>query len=252
MALCGSSWRMLEESGVIERIRAEYKNVTYCTDADMPGETVVKGKKNDFPLSAAFGPMLWVARMPRGTWKRPDGREKALKDANDLAQWFRDRGIDERRRRSVVQDVLAKAAPIVLDAARYAGKQRGQFFSNTVREVVLPLVVHMPTDERNHYSSALAEALYPDKTKTEQGAAFRKLVGDEIRSHKNDEDDVRLEEVPTMGCWLSAIPPASVPWSSAAAWTTPGSLTLSPPKPPASTTWGSRPPVIWNRVRWCS
>jgi hypothetical protein len=202
MALCGSSWRSLVESGVIEQIKAEYKNITYCTDADTPGEAVVIGKKKDFPLSTAFGGMLWVARMPRGSWKRPDGSEKALKDANDLAQWIRDRKINERWQKCVVQDVLARATPIVLEAARYAGKQKGQFFSNVVREVALPLIVHMPIDERNHYSSALAEALYPGKSKTEQGAAFRKLIGDEIKSHKNDDDDTRLEEVSTFGCWL--------------------------------------------------
>jgi len=203
MALCGSSWNYLLESGIIELLKAEYKNVVYSTDADTPGETVVMGAKNDFPLSTAFGSMLWVARMPKQEWMRPDGTTKALKDANDLAQYFMDSKIEDDKRKSLVREVIGKAEPIVLLAARYAGKQKGQFFSDVVRDVVKPLVISMPNDNRVFYGAAMAEAMYPEMGKTERNNAYTKWLNGEVKAAAWDweDDDDELQIVTTYGGW---------------------------------------------------
>ena len=93
MALCGSSWRYLTESGVVEMLKREYDEICYTTDADAPGEAVVTGAKHDYPLSTAFGPTVWIERVPKYQWKRPDGTKKTVKDVNDLAQYMMDAGM---------------------------------------------------------------------------------------------------------------------------------------------------------------
>lgn len=204
MALCGSSWRYLEKIGIIERIKNDYENITYIKDADKAGDAVVSGSKNDFPLSTAFGPMLWVGSTPKGSWKRPDGRVKELKDSNDLAQWVMDCKISKKWRDVVVRNMIGRAEPIVLLAAQYAGKQNGQFFSEIIRKIMLPLILAMPKDEQNHYTLNLATALYPEKTKSEAKAAYTKLVSEEIKAKAKDGDSDHVETIETFGEWIKS------------------------------------------------
>lgn len=203
MALCGSSWRMLLESGVIAELKSNYKEICYTTDADHPGEAVVTGKNHDFPLSNAFGPMLWVERTPKLEWMRADGSTKTIKDVNDTAQYFAEMKIEKDERAQIVAGMIEKAEPIVLLAARYAGGRSGQIRETAIEEVVRPLLVAMPNGKRTNYSEALAEALYPSMGKTERRDTYSKWLNGEMRRAKLEEDD-EDEELPveeTLGGW---------------------------------------------------
>lgn len=212
MALCGSSWRFLIESGIIEQLKNDYETITYIKDLDKSGETVVTGNKNDFPLSTAFGPMLWIGTPEARTWTRPDGGEKSIKDLNDAAQWARDEKIEKVEVSAYIKKMIELAQPIVLLAAQYAGSQKGQFFSEIVKKVALPLILAMPKDAQNHYAVDLATALYPDKTKSEAKAAFTKLVGEEIKAKAKSGEEDRVEIVPTFGEWIPSAEDPQVGW----------------------------------------
>ena len=203
MALCGSSWNYLQESGVLARLKEDYKEICYATDADTPGETVVTGKKQDFPLSTAFGPMLWVERMPKVEWQRPDGHKKAIKDVNDLAQYARDSGLNKDEIAGLVSQVIERAEPIVLLAARYAGSKEGQVKQDTLDSVLKPLLIAMPDDRRVNYAEALAEALYPSLSKTNRREVYNRWIKSILRDARDaagDDDDDTAEE-PTLGGW---------------------------------------------------
>lgn len=203
MALCGSSWRYLLESGIVEMLKNEYEDICYSVDADTPGEEVLVGKKdNEFPLSTAFGPTLWIERMPKFEWTRPDKSTKAIKDTNDLAQYFKDENIEVERQKEIVKDVIGKALPIVVLAGEYAGKQQGTFKESTINNVVRPLVVAMPNRLRLNYAATLAEAIYPSLGKTERMALFNKWLRAELKDAMEEEDDDDFETEQIMGGWF--------------------------------------------------
>lgn len=203
MAMCGSSWRYLAESGVIEMLKREYKEICYTTDADTPGERVVTGANNDFPLSTAFGPTLWVERTPKIEWERPGGQIKTIKDLNDLAQYCNDTQQGDEERKQLVSKVIEKAEPIALLAARYAGTLGGQLKQDAIDTVVKPLLLALPNDRRLNYAEALAAALYPTMTKTNRRELYNKWITGEMKkaaAEGSDEDeDLEVEE--TLGGW---------------------------------------------------
>jgi hypothetical protein len=211
LALCGSSWKNLDE--YIQVLTAKdsngepkYEAIYFATDADTPGEAVVTGTgqdKDKFPLTTAFGPMLWVARWPKFKWTRPDGHQKISKDANDLAMYHQDEKIEPLLQESNVKNVFDKAEPIVLIASQWAGRKQGAE-RNKMLEIVLPLIARMPTNARNDYRLKLAKALYPEDLFPEyKGAPIRpytKLIGDELKDKKGEDDKpVEIEE--TIGGW---------------------------------------------------
>jgi len=200
MALNGSAWKSLEDT--IKMLKDKYESIFFATDADTPGETIITGKKNDFPLTTAFGPMLWVARWPKFKWVH-EGHEKISKDANDLAQYHQDEGIEPKLQTENVKNVFDKAQPIVLLAATYAGRQQGADRDKAL-EVVLPLIARMPRNTRNDMRLRLAKAIYPEDLFPEYKGApirpFTKLIGDELKDAKNDIDEP-LEREETIGGW---------------------------------------------------
>lgn len=203
MALCGSSWNYLVESGIIGMLKEEYESICYTTDADTPGEAVVTGKNGDYPLSAAFGPILWIERTPKVEWKRPDGSMKKVKDVNDVAQYIKDEVFDEERRKSTLFNINARAEPIVVLAARHAGSQNGQMRMDTIDKVVRPMIIEMPHSYRVNYAEALAEALYPTMTKTRRDETYNKWLTGELKkaAKEEDEGDDDLPTEPTLGGW---------------------------------------------------
>lgn len=203
MALCGASWRSLVESGVIEQLKNDYEAIAYTTDTDKPGEAVLTGKDHDFPLSTAFGAMLWVERTPAFVWVRPDEREKQIKDVNDVAQYLMDTNADEETRKQTVRDIISKAKPIVTLAASYVGGLEGNYKENAIRQIIRPLVVGMPNQARLNYSAELAEALYPTLGKTERMSLFNKWLTGELKAAKieEDDDDDEMQTVTTFGGW---------------------------------------------------
>lgn len=201
MALCGAAWSGLIDDGTVEQIKQEYQHILYIADADKTGESIVRGKSqdNDFPLSAAFGPMLLVARMPKHEWKRPNGAKKKMKDLNDLAQWFADRKISKKYRALVLRGIIGQASPIVLEAAKVAGKQEGHYFLDMIKDVIKPLLLKMSLDELTIYKSRLAAALYPKETKTRATANLGKLLGE--KTDKADKEKP-LDFKYTFGGWF--------------------------------------------------
>lgn len=200
MALNGSAWKSLDET--IKLLKEKYETIVFATDADTPGETIVTGKKNDFPLTTAFGPMLWIARWAKFKWTRPDGHEKVSKDANDLAQYHLDEKIEPRMQAENVKSVFDKAEPIVLLAAQYAGRQQGADRQKYM-DFIVPLIAKMPVNTRNDMRLKLAKAIYPEDLFPEyKGAPIRpyeKLIGNELKNGNDDGKPVEIEEV--MGGW---------------------------------------------------
>lgn len=203
MALCGSSWRYLIESGEIEALKREYENIFYVTDADKPGELVVTGEKNDFPLASAFGGALWIARTPKIEWERSGKGIKAIKDTNDVAQYLMDLGVEKAEGKKIVDGITEKAEPIVLLAARYAGLKEGPVREKAMSKVVRPMLVAIPNQLRVSYSDVLAEALYPSLGKTERMDKYNKWLNGELRKAAkeaaDEDDDLTVEE--TLGGW---------------------------------------------------
>lgn len=202
MALSGSSWKSLTDT--IRMLQEKYDAIFWATDSDAPGEKILTGKDGDWPLTAAFGPMLWVVRWPKHKWARPDGKEKTCKDANDLAQYFADQQVEKIVQADTVQKILDQAEPIVLEAARFAGQKQAAERQKAL-EIVLPLIARMPTNARNDYRLRLAKALFPEDLFPEyRGApirAFNKLLGDELKELKDDDNGVSAEIMPTLGGW---------------------------------------------------
>lgn len=200
MALNGSAWKSLDET--IQMLKDKYETIFFATDADTPGETIITGKKNDFPLTTAFGPMLRVARWPKFKWVH-DGHERISKDANDLAMYHQDEKIEPQLQEENVKNVFAKAKPIVLLAAEYAGRQEGADRDKAL-EIVLPLIAKMPTNSRNDNRLKLAKALYPEDLFPEyKGAPIRpyeKLISNEIKESRRETDEP-LEREETIGGW---------------------------------------------------
>ena len=200
MALCGSAWKSLDD--VIKMLKEKYETIFFATDADTPGEQIITGKKNEFPLTTAFGPMLWVAKWPRFKWVRPDGKEKISKDANDLAQYHQDEKIEPKMQDENVKNVLDQAKPIVLLAAEWAGRQQGSDRQKCL-DAVVPLIAKMPQNTRNDMRLKLAKAIYPEDLFPEyKGAPIRpyeKLISGELKAKDDDSKPVEIEEV--IGGW---------------------------------------------------
>lgn len=205
MALCGSSWQALEESGILKTLNDEYEAICYSMDTDASGEAVVIGQGNEagkFPLTVAFGPMLWVERPPKYIWTRPNGKEKTVKDVNDLAQYLADSNAEQDTRRKEVLGMIHTALPIVVLAAEYAGSQGGQEKEYLINHLVRPLVLAMPPETRNNYASQLAKAVYPGLAKTAQEALFKSWQNSVRATEKNKkEDETKLPEIETRGGW---------------------------------------------------
>lgn len=199
MALNGSAWKSLEDT--IKMLKEKYETIYFATDSDTPGEAIVTGKKGEFPLTTAFGPMLWIARWPKFKWMH-NGQEKVCKDANDLAQYHLDENIERKMQLDNVRNVFDRAEPIVLLAAQFAGRQQGADRQKHV-EMVVPLIAKMPMNTRNDYRLRLAKALYPEDLFPEfKGSPIRpyeKLIGGELKNKEDDGKPVEIEEV--MGGW---------------------------------------------------
>lgn len=202
MALCGSAWKNL--TNTIKMLQEKYEAIYFATDADMPGEMIITGKDGEFPLSSYFGPMLWVARWPKFEWSRPNNGKKTCKDANDLMQYFQDNGIEEKVLKESVEAVFNQAVPIVLEVAKFAGRQESAK-RQKILDVVIPLMARMPRNSFNDMRVKLAKALFPEDLFPEyKGAPLRalsKLVGDELKDQK-DEDGKPAEIEETMGGWF--------------------------------------------------
>lgn len=203
MALCGSAWKNIEAE--IKMLQDKYETIYFAADADTPGEAIVMGvgkEEGKFPLTTAFGAMLWVARYPKFKWTRPDGKVKVSKDANDLAQYHMDEKIEPKLQNENVKNIFDQAVPIVVLAAQYAGRQQGADRLLALN-VVLPLIAKMPTNARNDMRLKLAKALFPEDLFPEfKGAPIRpyeKLIGNELRNSNDDGKPVEIEEV--MGGW---------------------------------------------------
>lgn len=203
MALCGSAWKNLEDE--IKMLQGKYETIYFATDADTPGEKIVTGagrEEGKFPLTTAFGAMLWITRWPKFKWTRPDGHEKISKDANDLAQYFTDNQIEGKVADQNVKAVFEQAMPIVLMAAQHAGRQQGADRQKHI-DIVLPLIARMPVNTRNDFRLRLAKALFPEDLFPEyKGAPIRpyeKLIGNELKNKDDEDKPVEIEEV--MGGW---------------------------------------------------
>jgi hypothetical protein len=203
MALCGSSWKYLVDSGIVALIKKEYEEIAYVTDADTPGETVVTGKNNDYPLATAFGSMLWIGRTPKLEWTRPDGKVKEIKDTNDIAQYCKDLQVDDEKRKEIVKGVVDNVEPIVVLAARYAGMQNGQPRETTIDKVVRPMLLTMSHGRRTNYTDALAEALYPTMGKSERRDTYNKWLNGELKraAQEADDEEDNLPTEETLGGW---------------------------------------------------
>ena len=202
VALCGSSWNYLVESGEVGDWKNDYEDFIYVTDADATGEKVVTGKDNNFELSSALGAMLWVGKTPKKTWSRPAGFDKSIKDVNDIAQFLRDTKAEKETGYGLFNEISMKAERIVVLAARYAGALDGHARNQTVDKVVRPMILSIPQERRADLTRELAYALYPKVSKAAATADFNKWLKAQEKSAANAvEEETKLPEVETYGGW---------------------------------------------------
>lgn len=202
VALCGSSWEYLVESGEVEDWRDDYEEFIYVTDADAAGEKVVTGKDHKFELSSALGAMLWVGRTPKLEWTRPDGSQKTVKDLNDLAQYLRDTKAEKGAENRLFNEISMGAERIVVLAARYAGTLSGHPKDKLVETVVRPLILSIPAEKRVGLTRDLAVAMYPNGSKAHSTTSFNQwLRAQEKSAAQAGEQDNKLPEVETYGGW---------------------------------------------------
>ena len=200
VALCGSSWHHLVESGEVGDWLNDYEDLIYVTDADAAGEKVVTGKDNNFELSNALGAMLWVGKTPKKEWTRPSGAVKSIKDVNDIAQWMRDTNSSDW---GEFNSISMKAERIVVLAARYAGALEGHQREQVVNKVVKPMILSIPDVQRVILTRDLARDLYPKLTKAEATTAFNKwLKANEKAAAEAKDTDEGLPEIETYGGWF--------------------------------------------------
>jgi DNA primase len=203
VALCGSQWKNLVESGEVADWLNDYEEIIYVTDADAAGEKVVTGKNNDYEMMNALGAMLWVGRTENKTWTRPNGTEKTIKDVNDIAQYLMDMKADEKEHNRIFNAISMKAERIVVLAARYAGKLEGHAREKMVEKIVKPMILSIPEILRVNLTRALALALYPNVSKAEAATAFNKwLKAQEKAAAEVGESDDGLPEIETYGGWF--------------------------------------------------
>jgi 5S rRNA maturation endonuclease (ribonuclease M5) len=202
VALCGSAWEYLVESGEIDDWLNDYEELIYVTDADEAGEKVVTGKKNDYGMMKALGAMLWVGRTPKKTWTRPDGTEKTIKDVNDIAQYVKDTKAEEKISNALYNEISTKAERIVVMAARFAGTLEGQPRKQMVEKIVRPMILSIPEDQRSDLYRNLAYALHPNVAKSVATTDFNKwLRAQEKSAANNTEEETKLPEIETYGGW---------------------------------------------------
>jgi hypothetical protein len=195
VALCGSSWEYLVESGEVEDWKGDYEEFIYVTDADAAGEKVVTGKDNRFDLSSALGAMLWVGRTPNLEWTRPDGAQKSVKDLNDLAQYLKDTKAERTVEYGLFNEISMKAERIVVLAARYAGTLNGHPKDQLVEKVMRPMILSIPTEKRVGLTRDLAVAMYPNGSKASSTTSFNQWLRAQEKSAEAAADD--KEYVPT-------------------------------------------------------
>jgi hypothetical protein len=176
VALCGSSWNMLVDSGEAAVWVGDYEEIIYVTDADKAGEQVVTGKDNNFELSNVLGAMLWVGRTPKKEWTRPDGSQKSVKDVNDLAQYLMDTGADEKTGFGLFNAISMEAERIVVLAARHAGTLNGHPREQLVEKVIRPMILSIPAEKRVSLTRQLAWALYPNGSKANATTNFNQWL----------------------------------------------------------------------------
>lgn len=193
VALCGSSWHHLVESGEIGNWLHDYEECIYVTDADATGEKVVTGKENKFELSSALGAMLWVGRTPKKKWTRPpNGAEKSIKDINDVAQYLKDTQADGY---GLFNEISMKAERIVVLAARYAGELNGHQREQMMEKVIRPMVLSIPTEKLVSLTRDLSAALYPNVSKANAVSDFNRWLRTQIKIAEAAAED--KEYIPT-------------------------------------------------------
>ena len=199
VALCGSSWNHLVESGEVADWKNDYEEFIYVPDADATGDDVVTGSDNKYELSSALGAMLWVGKIPKKTWKRPDGFEKSIKDVNDIAQWMKDTNSSDW---GEFNSISMKAERIVVLAARYAGVLEGHARIQMVEKILRPMILCIPQEKRTNLTRDLAYALYPNISKTDATTDFNKWLRAQEKSAANAADEeTKLDEIETYGGW---------------------------------------------------
>lgn len=206
VSLCGSSWRNLVESGEVSDWLNDYEEIIYVKDSDTAGEKVVAGKDNNFELSNALGAMLWVGSVPKETWERPDGREKSIKDINDIAQYVKDTKADETKSNGLFNSISMQAERIVVLAARVAGVLAGHPRGQMVEKIIKPMILSIPDTQRGNFARDLSLALYPKLSKSEATTAYNKWLRAQEKSAaaNGDEDETKLPEVETYGGWFQS------------------------------------------------
>lgn len=208
VATCGTNWKYLVESGEVADWKNDYEELIYIIDADEAGERVVTGKNNKYELMNALGALLWIGRTPKKTWTRPNGKEKAIKDINDIAQWLMDTKTGDKKADEITSNkefnsMSMTQERIVVLAAEYAGSLAGQPREQMLNKVIKPMVLALKDTERVLIDSKLARALHPHGSKQEATTAYNKWLKANIKEAASnaDNEESKLPEVETYGGW---------------------------------------------------
>ncbi|MFZ5856747.1 MAG: toprim domain-containing protein [Chloroflexota bacterium] len=198
VATAGVGWQNEHTQKELARLAKQHGTLYLAYDRDGKGQEAIIGKENDYPIANVVGGMARVIEWPDKKWTRPNGKPKAVKDANDLRQWARDTKVEDGEEAKILRGVLNEARPIALKAASAAGRLA---FGSAEKIAATKRVIEI--------IARIEDRLVVEQLRTAFGEAlqigireFKNLLAT-ARKEKVDEDDGKPGEiVETFGGWI--------------------------------------------------
>jgi DNA primase len=198
VATGGVGWQNEFTKQELARLARQHSTIYLGYDRDGTGVTAVVGKDHDYPIANVVGGMARVIDWPEKKWTRPDGKPKAVKDANDLRQWAKDTKVEESEEGKEVRKTLQEARPIALKAAVAAGRMP---YGSAEKIAATKRVVEIV--------ARIEDRLVVEQLRTAFGDAlqigireFKNLLATARKEKVEDEDGKPGEIVETFGGWF--------------------------------------------------
>lgn len=199
VATAGVGWQNEHTQKELTRLARQHSTTYLAFDQDGAGKAAIVGKDQDYPIADVVGGMARVIEYPDKKWTRPNGKPKAVKDANDLRQWAKDTGVDEAEEMKILRGALQEARPIAMKAAHAAGRMA---FGSAEKIAATKRVIEI--------IARIEDRLVVEQLRTGFGEAlqigireFKNLLATARKEKVEDEDGKPGEIVETFGGWIS-------------------------------------------------
>lgn len=198
VATAGVGWSNEHTQKELSRLARQHQTMYLAYDRDGAGKEAITGKENDYPIADTVGGMARIIDWPEKKWTRPDGREKIVKDANDLRQWAKDTGVEDAKEKEEFRKALNEARPVVMKMASATGKMgfgSAEKITSTKRviEVIARIEDRLVVEQlRTAFSEALQIGIRD----------FKNLLATARKEKVEDEDGKTNEILETFGGWI--------------------------------------------------